>query len=576
MVTNQKKLPQYLIDRLQKLKTEQANDHQNYVLELNNLDKIYDNGFQALFSVNIKLKQGEFLALLGPSGCGKSTTLRMIAGLEQVSFGDIYINKINVTNLEPADRSLTMVFQNYALFPHLTVKNNIAFGLRANKKKLGEGGKIYKEITYLKNQYKSSKILIDSIKQIESSQKKVDKLKTNLSQKKEKYNRFLKENKKTLLKKLKIQINTLEAVINHAQNKINYYLRMKNNLATISQNLVKLQEKINQLEIKRKEVAKNDKYDLIINQKVNQTAKILGLEYYLDRKPAALSGGQRQRVALGRSIVSSPFLFLMDEPLSNLDAKLRATMRKEIRFLHEKINTGTVYVTHDQIEAMTMADKIAVMTDGFVLQTGSPSEIYKNPSCIFVAGFVGSPAMNFLSGKIQQNAFVSDQGLVLQLTKEKLKHTQENQKVILGIRPNDFSTDDNLTDLYKPIKVKITNKELLGNEIQYTGLVQNNSSDHEEITFITNSYENYQLHTIKEIIPILSRIHLFDQTTTISLTSEFNYETLVALNNWIISDDKIKIRQELLEASKRKTQKKSWTSILISFLVKHSKKLFKK
>jgi ABC-type sugar transport systems, ATPase components len=244
-------------------------------VKIRNLFKSYGNT-EVIHGLDVDIEDGEFVVLVGPSGCGKSTLLRMIAGLEGISSGDIMIGKSIVNNLPPSQRDIAMVFQNYALYPHKTVNDNMAFSL------------------------------------------------------------------------------------------------------------------------KMKGLSKND-----ISNRVNQAAEILGLTPYLKRYPRALSGGQRQRVAMGRAIVRDPQVFLFDEPLSNLDAKLRVQMRAEIRELQQRLNSTTVYVTHDQIEAMTMADKIVVMKDGYIEQTGSPLEVYDKPANTFVASFIGSPAMNMIEGTVE-------------------------------------------------------------------------------------------------------------------------------------------------------------------------------
>ena len=244
---------------------------------LKDVNKVYPNGFHAVFDFNIEIEKGEFIVLAGPSGCGKSTTLRMIAGLEDVSTGDLIINGNRVNNVAPKDRDIAMVFQNYALYAHMTVYHNMAFSLTIRK--------------------------VDPVE---------------------------------------------------------------------------------------------------IHQRVMQAAEILGLVPYLNRFPKQLSGGQRQRVACGRAIVRDPVVFLLDEPLSNLDAKLRGTMRKELMQLHDRLNATFVYVTHDQIEALTLATRIVVMKDGYVQQIATPKEMFDNPENLFVAGFIGTPPMNFYNGVIDQ------------------------------------------------------------------------------------------------------------------------------------------------------------------------------
>lgn len=281
---------------------------------LKNVRKTYDNKKTVINNVNLEIKDKEFVVLVGASGCGKSTLLRMIAGLEDISDGEIYIGDKKVNNVPPKDRDIAFVFQSYALYPHMTVRENIAFGLKMRK---------------------------------------VD--------------------KKT------------------------------------------------------------------IDEKVAQAAEILNLGEYLDRKPKQLSGGQRQRVALGRAIVRNPKVFLMDEPLSNLDAKLRVQMRSEIKKLHEKLQTTFIYVTHDQTEALTMGDRIVVLNNGNIQQVDTPNEIYNNPKNTFVAGFVGSPQMNFIEGK--------DLGL--------------DENILYGLRPEKVTNTDG--DIKLSVNVDIT--EMLGCEI---------------------------------------------------------------------------------------------------------------
>lgn len=277
----------------------------------------------AVDSVNLEIKDREFLVLVGPSGCGKSTTLRMVAGLEEITSGKIYIGDRLVNDVPPKDRDIAMVFQNYALYPHMDVYNNMAFGLKLRK--------------FPKNE---------------------------------------------------------------------------------------------------------------IDNRVKQASKMLGIENLLDRKPKALSGGQRQRVAVGRAIVREPKVFLMDEPLSNLDAKLRVQMRAELSKLHRRLQTTVIYVTHDQTEAMTMGDRIVVMKDGVIHQVGSPLEIYNHPSNAFVGGFIGSPAMNFLPVRLEtegetlwlQGINGSERLALPPEVGKRLRRLQEyiGEEIILGIRPEDL------------------------------------------------------------------------------------------------------------------------------------------
>ncbi|WYP27732.1 sn-glycerol-3-phosphate ABC transporter ATP-binding protein UgpC [Alkalihalobacillus sp. FSL W8-0930] len=284
-------------------------------ISLENIYKIYDGDVTAVTDFNLSIEDKEFIVFVGPSGCGKSTTLRMIAGLEDISKGDLHIGDKRMNDVAPKDRDIAMVFQNYALYPHMNVYDNMAFGLKLRKFKKDE-----------------------------------------------------------------------------------------------------------------------------IDKRVKNAAQILGLTEMLDRKPKAMSGGQRQRVALGRAIVRDPQVFLMDEPLSNLDAKLRVQMRAEITKLHKRLQTTTIYVTHDQTEAMTMATRIVIMKDGLIQQVGSPKEVYDNPENVFVGGFIGSPSMNFLTGRLNGDQFVVGD-ISLKVPEGKLKTLREkgyaDKEIILGVRPED-------------------------------------------------------------------------------------------------------------------------------------------
>ncbi|MFJ7308299.1 ABC transporter ATP-binding protein [Peribacillus frigoritolerans] len=288
-------------------------------LVLDHIFKIYDKKVTAVKDFNLRVADKEFIVFVGPSGCGKSTTLRMIAGLEDISQGDLYIDGKRVNDVPPKDRDIAMVFQNYALYPHMSVFDNMAFGLKLRKTPKAE-----------------------------------------------------------------------------------------------------------------------------IKQRVNEAARILGLEELLNRKPKALSGGQRQRVALGRAIVRDAKVFLMDEPLSNLDAKLRVQMRAEIAKLHKRLDTTTIYVTHDQTEAMTMATRLVVMKDGIIQQVGAPKDVYEKPINVFVGGFIGSPAMNFFTGTLKEGTIkIGQQTLEIPEFKMKMLRDQGyvGKEVILGIRPEDFHNE---------------------------------------------------------------------------------------------------------------------------------------
>lgn len=312
-------------------------------IELKNVSKQYANtNKKAVTDFNLEINEKEFIAFVGPSGCGKSTTLRMIAGFEEITSGDLFIDGKRMNEVAPRDRGISMVFQNYALYPHMTVEKNIGYGL------------------------KNMKVPADEIK-----------------------------------------------------------------------------------------------------RKVDWAIDILGLSEYRHRKPKNLSGGQRQRVALGRAIVKNQKVFLMDEPLSNLDAKLRVSMRSEISKLHRSLGSTTIYVTHDQVEAMTMADRIVIMKDGIVQQIGKPMELYEHPVNKFVAGFIGSPQMNFFDVTVDGSQIVFSDGSRIQITDEmaeKLKN--QNHKMTLGIRGEDIKFDPQNLDVFKENRLKavIDNTEIMGNE----------------------------------------------------------------------------------------------------------------
>lgn len=362
-------------------------------LSLNNINKRYDNGFHAVQHFDLKVEDQKFIALVGPSGCGKSTLLRMIAGLEDISEGEFYIDDRLVNDVEAKDRDIAMGFQSYALYPHMSVYDNMAFALKLRK--------------------------------------------------------FPKD---------------------------------------------------------------------VIDQKVKEAAKILGLEGLLNCKPKALSGGQRQRVALGRTIVRSPKVFLMDEPLSNLDAKLRGSMCAEIIRIHKNLNATTIYVTHDQTETMTMADRIVVMKAGVVQQIGSPKEIYSQPNNLFVAGFIGAPTMNFIHGRVEDEYFITPKGtrfLLSELHQELIKQKGFNHKeIILGIRPENISNDPMLLGVYQHsiVEANINVSELLGAEyILHTDI------DGQEIKAIVPSRKNIKMGQVLKLVLDMKYAHFFDPNTEKSL-----------------------------------------------------------
>lgn len=337
-------------------------------ISLQHINKIYDNHVQAVYDFSLEIKQHEFIVFVGPSGCGKSTTLRMIAGLENITAGDLYIDRIYANDLEPKNRDIAMVFQSYALYPHKTVAGNMSFGL-----------KIRKFPTPLEDKDGNPVLAINKglIKDLEKEKKNL--------------------------------ISFREECLQYEPDKI----------PQIDKDIEELTAKIEYLKVTpvqkyvNKHMPKED-----IRERVKAAAEILQITEYLDRKPKALSGGQCQRVALGRAIVRNAKVFLMDEPLSNLDAKLRVQMRSEIIKLHNKLNATTIYVTHDQTEAMTMASRIVVMEKGHIQQIGTPVEIYNHPANLFVATFIGSPAMNLFSATLENGILHFDNGFEINLKKE--------------------------------------------------------------------------------------------------------------------------------------------------------------
>lgn len=358
-------------------------------VRIENVNKIYPSGVQAVFDFNLDIKDKEFIVFVGPSGCGKSTTLRMIAGLEDISSGKVYIDNKLVNYVQPKDRHIAMVFQSYALYPNMSVYDNLAFGLKVRKRKYPfldkEGKQVYG---------------ID----------------------------------KKRVRELTVEIKFAKFDLKHAQkkNETAEIERLTAKIANLGPELEKA--KTEQVPLYKLRHMKKDE----IHEKIMEVAKILQIEEYLARKPKALSGGQRQRVAIGRAIVRHPKLFLMDEPLSNLDAKLRLQMRQEIIRIHREIDATTIYVTHDQTEAMTMATRIVVMKDGYIQQIGEPREIYAHPANKFVASFIGTPAMNFVDGKLLgENIEVLGKQIKLSNV-DNLKDYQ-NKEITIGIRPESIT-----------------------------------------------------------------------------------------------------------------------------------------
>ena len=338
-------------------------------ISLQHINKIYDNKVQAVYDFNIDIKRHEFIVFVGPSGCGKSTTLRMIAGLEQITAGDLYIDGVYANELEPKNRNIAMVFQSYALYPHMSVADNLAFSLKIRKVPTLQVDKEGKPLLAINK---------GLIKDFQGEKKNLIEYKASL---------------------------TPEELATQGER--------------VDKEIHELDEKIEYLKVTPVHVYKNRHIPKAeIQERVLKAAEILQITEYLDRKPKALSGGQCQRVALGRAIVRTPKLFLMDEPLSNLDAKLRVQMRSEIINLHNRLNATTIYVTHDQTEAMTMATRIVIMNKGVIQQIGTPREIYNNPANVFVATFIGSPSMNLYDVQFKDDKVIFEDGDTVTLDKE--------------------------------------------------------------------------------------------------------------------------------------------------------------
>jgi len=364
---------------------------------LKNIYKVYPGStVPAVNNANLEIEDKEFVVLVGPSGCGKSTTLRMIAGLEEITSGELYIGDKLCNDVAPKDRDIAMVFQNYALYPHMTVYENMAFGLKLRK------------------------------------------------------------------------------------------------------------------------VPKEER-----DRKVKEAAKILGIEHLLERKPKALSGGQRQRVALGRAIVREPKVFLMDEPLSNLDAKLRVAMRTEISKLHKKLNTTFIYVTHDQTEAMTMGTRIVVMKDGVIQQVDSPTVLYNSPCNMFVAGFIGSPQMNFMNGTIEKkdnNLYVKIGNTILPIPADKAAVVEEKgyvgKEVVFGIRPENIDDEPSFVEKNSAscVNTKVELVEHMGSET-FLYLVFEGNNVIAKVAPTTNA----KIDDVVKVGIDMNLMHLFDKETEITI-----------------------------------------------------------
>ncbi|MDY2727768.1 MAG: ATP-binding cassette domain-containing protein [Candidatus Onthovivens sp.] len=462
-------------------------------ISLQHINKIYDNKVQAVFDFNLEIKQHEFIVFVGPSGCGKSTTLRMIAGLENITAGDLYIDGVYANDLEPKNRDIAMVFQSYALYPHMTVFGNMAFGLKIRKvptQIFDKDGKPLKAI---------NKGLI-----------------RDLNREVKQLSAFLEECKEKGIEEVKIK--SIEADINEAQKKIDYL-------------------SITPVDVyKNRHLPKEE-----IKSRVLEASDILQIRDYLDRKPKALSGGQCQRVALGRAIVRNAKVFLMDEPLSNLDAKLRVQMRSEIIQLHNKLKATTIYVTHDQTEAMTMATRIVVMKKGYIQQIGTPSEIYNHPANVFVATFIGSPAMNLLEGTMKNDIFTFKNGIQIQLPDsfveankkffkdEKINCLKEKEEILANFYERNKILES-ISNLEKQEKTDDIKKQIekLQNDLEIV------LKSNERLTYLEEAIKQYDEYEKEKEYPLLFGIRPEDiyESSHVEksscLSQEFNQEVVVA------------------------------------------------
>ncbi len=430
-------------------------------VSLQGINKVYPNGVQAVYDFNLDINKNDFIVLVGPSGCGKSTTLRMVAGLEDISSGYLYIDGVLSNYLPSKSRDISMVFQSYALYPQMSVYENIAFPLRIrkyDKKKYDYELVYYKEVIELLNKEDIVQSIINSYDKSLNFGKPYEYIST-------KYN-CLDGSAKYLLKEV-LKLTKLEFIETEFINikdsiKEQYSNKLENRKETLKAKGKFVNDDFVYTDIEGDEIYIKAKLtEQEIRNKVFEAATILDLGPYLDRLPKELSGGQMQRVALGRAIVRNAKVFLMDEPLSNLDAKLRVMMRSEIVRIHEQIGATTIYVTHDQTEAMTMATKIVVMSKGWVQQVGTPKEVYSKPNNLFVAKFIGSPAMNIFDGTYNDGTITLDDGfkvdfgekLILAHKKFYTKKIEETER-LLSLLDTDIEGEVTRTELAKIFSAK--------------------------------------------------------------------------------------------------------------------------
>ena len=448
-----------------------SNSEVDAFVSLKDINKIYPNGVQAVYDFNIDISKNDFIVLVGPSGCGKSTTLRMIAGLKDITSGYLYIDKVLSNYTSSKDRDISMVFQNYALYPQMTVFDNIAFPLRARKFRRPMEANV-------------SKAYNQAVDVIEHRKEELTEARQNAKDKALNFGTAV----EYVATKLKICDGAAKILCKAKTTDVESIRRIAK--IKIEEEKAKLTSKGYSID-KEYRLTKNGEiqYHYVkmsneeIRSRVFEAAEILDLGPYLDRRPKELSGGQMQRVALGRAIVRNAKLFLMDEPLSNLDAKLRVQMRSEIVRIHEQIGATTIYVTHDQTEAMTMATKIVVMSKGWVQQIGTPGEIYRNPKNIFVATFIGSPAMNIFDAEYDNGRLVFNNGYEIPLPDETISRHNSYYEAKIKDLKRMLSTPD----FKKMHALKLLDKHLFGGEKAFD--VSSISDDLDEILGITADIE---------------------------------------------------------------------------------------
>ena len=477
-------------------------------LHFKNVNKIYPNNVQAVFDFNLDIDDKEFVVFVGPSGCGKSTTLRMVAGLEEISSGEIYIDDVLINDVPAKNRNIAMVFQNYALYPHMTVFENMAFSLQLRKDlfpvyEIKDQEGFDKAVNDIYDEY--AKKEADGVADLKAKKATKDEIKDFVYRTKLARDFDVSKTRE----KFEVRVMTYD---HDKVAELEKYLKNTENLeekAEISAKIEKVRSELNKPAFEYRKYSKQE-----ITAKVVAVAETIGLEQYLKRKPGALSGGQRQRVALGRAIVRNPKVFLMDEPLSNLDAKLRVQMRTEISKLYQDLGVTVIYVTHDQTEAMTMATKIVCMKDGRIQQIGTPKELFNTPANLFVAGFIGSPAMNFINGTFDGKNFVFEEcDVKIKLNKNHidLLKNYEGKEIVLGVRPENilFTNDKTREHLSNPFKLTCDISELLGHE-----LILYNYIGNLRLVVRTTAVDEMKHDEACEYALDMDRIHFFDKDTT--------------------------------------------------------------